>query len=291
MSTTVVQRCPAKVNLALSVGRPDADGMHPIASWMIAVSLMDELTIERTEGESSYEIAWAEDAPQPSPIDWPLERDLAVRAHRRLERAVGRSLPLRMTLAKRIPVGAGLAGGSTDAAGMLQAANRVYDLQLTDGDLRSLAGELGSDVAFFFAGGAALVTGRGETVEPVAGPARLALLLILPDLHCPTGAVYRRFDALRPDAAVNQSAVEALIRANPLPADALFNDLAKPACRVEPRLADLHERIERTLLRPLHVTGSGAGLFIAVETADEAAALALQLQRRVTVPTRVVEPL
>jgi len=291
MSTAAVQRCPAKVNLALSVGRPDADGMHPIASWMIAVSLIDELTVERMDGESSYRIEWAEDAPQPSPIDWPLEKDLAVRAHRRLERAVGRSLPLRMTLAKRIPTGAGLAGGSTDAAGMLQAVNQLYDLQMTSGDLSSLAGELGSDVGFFFAGGAALVTGRGETVEPVASGAQFALLLVLPDLHCPTGAVYRRFDALRPDAAVNRAAIEALIRANPLPAETLFNDLAEPACRVEPRLAELRDRIERTLHLPVHVTGSGAALFIAVETADEAAALARQLQRRVSVPTRVVEPL
>src|SRR6185295_18407432 len=122
------------VNLALSVGPPlpagdPRAGMHPIASWMHAIDLCDEVWITRlVTGASRLDIAWADDAPRPSPIDWPSEKDLAFRAHRLLEGDTGRALPAAIRIAKRIPVGGGLGGGSSDAAATLLALNDLFAL-------------------------------------------------------------------------------------------------------------------------------------------------------------------
>lgn len=275
MPTTIRTRCPAKINLALSVGAPADNGYHPIASWMVTVDLFDDLLLERLDDDdqSRYTIGWADDAPQPTTIDWPTGSDLIVRAHRLLEAHVGGRLPIRATLTKRIPVGAGLAGGSSDGAGMLKAIDRLFDLKLGDASLTAMASELGSDLAFFFSTGSAIITGYGERLEP--GPPMgsadpLHLALIMPPLHCNTGAVYRAFDERRPDARVD----EADVRAAAGPPLAPFNDLAAPACDVEPRLATLRRSIADATGRPVHITGSGAAMFIVTDDAADAEAMA-----------------
>lgn len=311
-TTTLAARCPAKVNLALSVGAPAANGYHPIASWMVAVDLFDDLALTRLDGrdaaeanpadapgpggpaepagDSTYDIAWADDAPQPTPIDWPVESDLIVKAHRLVEAAVGRSLPVAARLRKRVPVGAGLAGGSSDGAAMLAGLDRLFALNLGDGAMIELASRLGSDLAFFFSTGSAIVGGFGERLEPwpapeEAGPVHLALLM--PPLHCGTGAVYRAFDAMSPGASVD----EASVRAAAGPPIAPFNDLAEPACAVEPALAEVRRVIARAVERPVHVTGSGAGLFIVADDGAEAAYLAAAAQAAAPAPSGVAPAL
>jgi 4-diphosphocytidyl-2-C-methyl-D-erythritol kinase len=187
MSQPLTIPCPAKVNLALSVGGPTPDGYHPIASWMVAIDLADELTLERADGDSTYDIAWSDDALRPSPIDWPLESDLIVKAHRLVEAEIGRPLPARATLRKRIPVGAGLAGGSTDGAAMLKALRQLFDLELTDQKSIDLSMQIGSDLAFFFSSGSAIVTGRGEGLREAPIDEPIHLCLILPEFGCPPG--------------------------------------------------------------------------------------------------------
>ncbi len=112
MPETLVSQAPAKLNLALSVGPPAEDGMHPICTWMVAIDLCDELTVTRLEADrlSCYAIIWHEDAKRRSDIDWPITRDLAVRAHLALEQHTNSRLPVQLKLQKRIPVGAGLGG-------------------------------------------------------------------------------------------------------------------------------------------------------------------------------------
>ncbi|MHB1156390.1 MAG: 4-(cytidine 5'-diphospho)-2-C-methyl-D-erythritol kinase [Phycisphaerales bacterium] len=272
-------QCPAKLNLALSVGAPrrgrliaPATGSgeyHPITSWMVTVNLFDDLAVEPGEGDSTFDIAWADDAPQRSPIDWPVEKDLIYRGHQLIEQHVGRRLPVKVTLRKRIPVGAGMAGGSTDGAGMLKAVNEVFDLRLPRQTLIDFAMRLGSDLAFFFTSGGALVTGRGEGLEPQPGRA-MSLVLVLPPLHCPTGAVYRKFDELSPDARVDEQAVREVIAGRREP----FNDLAAAAMAVEPKLALLRDNLQKKLGRTLHITGSGAAMFVVAKNAADAAGLA-----------------
>ncbi len=268
---TSARRARAKINLALAVGPPEVDGMHPIASWMVPTDLADDLTVTRLEPDrlSLYGIHWAEDAPHRStPIDWPITSDLAVRAHRTLESHVGRALPVMLRLEKRIPVGAGLGGGSADAAAMLLAVRELHDLDVDDATLRTLAAELGSDVPFFLqtlddgdlGPRPAIVEGLGDRIEPAAEP-DLALVLVAPAFGCGTGAVYRAFDGL-PSVPLRATDVRALAANPAIGPDSPFNDLAPAAELVEPRLRTLRDAIERMAGTRPHVTGSGSGLFL-----------------------------
>ena len=282
--------CPAKVNLTLAVGRPRAqDGYHPICSWMAAISLQDDLLIERAEGDSEFEIHWADDAPQPSAIDWPIEKDLTFRAHAALQEDAKRKLPVSVRLRKRIPVGAGLGGGSSDAAGMLLALNTVFDLGLSTERLSSIAQKLGSDVAFFIAGfGAAIAKGVGEQLSAAPLTRPLDLALITPPLHCNTAAVYRAFDQTNPEATIDESCVHALSESTMLMDDELFNDLAEAAFAVEPRLREVHQACQVAAARRVHVTGSGAAMFAICRNEAEAHEVAAEIRKRAEVPALAV---
>ncbi len=283
---TLEVAAPAKLNLALSVGAPGPDRMHPISSWMVTVDFADTLHLTRLpEGRRSmYAILWASDAPRASEIDWPIQKDLAVRAHLALERLAGRALPLRMRLEKRIPVGGGLGGGSSNAAAMLRGVNDLFDLRIPAEDLHALAAGLGSDVPFLVRGGSAIVEGLGERIEHLARVPDVHAVLAFPDAACPTGAVYGRFDALRPGAVVQAGRVRALAEGGSIAADAPFNDLAAPACAVAPVLEDLIEEIEAVAGRRAHVSGSGSTLFVLATGRLEADLLAAEIARRVAVP-------
>ncbi len=295
----LTRRAWAKVNLALSVGPPQPPGSpkpgwHPICTWMHAIDLADDLTVE-TAAETRYELAWAADAPRPSAIDWPNERDLAVRAHRLLESHAGRALPIHLRLAKRIPVGGGLGGGSADAAAVLQAVNALYQLGLLTGTLRTLSQSLGSDVAFFIdqvpadtAPRPAIVSGFGDRVERLPARRADALLLILPAFGCATPGVYSAYDAA--PHPLRGPEVRALAAA-PGPPTGLFNDLETPAAAVAPALAPLRAAVSAAIGRPLHMTGSGSTLFAITTSRDEARALATRasaIPGITAIPSRLV---
>jgi 4-diphosphocytidyl-2-C-methyl-D-erythritol kinase len=311
--------CPAKLNLALAVGPPlgaeagAKRGFHSIASWFVPVGLADELVIEPLSAgaggaggaagaggaggagrASSLSIEWAADAPRPSPIDWPIEKDLAYRAHRLLERHAGRALPAALRLIKRVPVGGGLGGGSADAAGAIRGLNRAFALGLSAAQERALGAELGSDVAFFLddedaaspAGGEhagprpALVTGLGEELRRLTRVPGWAVLIV-PGFGCPTGAVYKAFDAALPERFRQDEVyalIESAIGAQRIEPAALFNDLTPPAERVAPDLAPLRRACAKAIGEPVHVTGSGSTMFawFAGQSEAERAAAALR---------------
>jgi 4-diphosphocytidyl-2-C-methyl-D-erythritol kinase len=283
-------RAFAKVNLALSVGPPLGEeeagpgraGMHPIASWMARVDLADDLQLTRLEDGflSRYAILWHEEAPRKTPIDWSITRDLAVRAHLLLEREAGRSLPIQLKLEKRIPVGGGLGGGSADAAAMMLAVREMFGLDLSDGRLIELAGELGSDVAFFLGDGPAYVGGLGGEIErtaPLSGDVG-GLVLVMPGFGCPTGAVYRTFDE-RPVRGLRAEEVRTMARVGRVEAPALFNDLEDAAMRVAPGLEALFGRIESVCAgRRVMLSGSGSTVFVVCESGREASRLARAIE-------------
>jgi len=283
---------PAKVNLALAVGAPEPDGYHPLASWMIALAFGDTLTLQRTQDHTDFDLRFTEDAPRPCTVDWPIEKDLAWRAHQCLQETTGRALPVHATLDKRIPPGAGLGGGSSDAAAMLVGLNGLFNLSLPTQALCEAAATLGSDVAFLVGAligdPSALVTGRGETREPAPLHTPLDLTLVFPPITCPTGEVYKAFDQHLHDAQqgaqrVQPDRIRAMIAAQP-PADAqLFNDLAEPACRVRPQLATSREQVRTAIGRPVHITGSGAAMFVLAKNTDDASHLA----QRITAQTNL----
>lgn len=265
----------AKINLSLAVGPVDAatgpagaGGMHPISSWMSAIELADEVELAALAlGEPSrHRVVWAPDAPRRSPIDWPIDKDLAVRAHRLLEAKVGRTLPVDMVVRKRTPVGGGLGGGSSDGAAALCGLNELFGLGLSTDQLAAISKALGSDVAFFIDDRAparpAVVGGFGDRIERVA-PVPARVMLVVPPFGTPTGPVYRAYDAspvpLRDgDVRSIRERAAATGRIDPT---VLFNDLAAPACAVEPRLARLLTTL-RSAGVSAHVSGSGSTLFV-----------------------------
>jgi len=181
---------PAKINLSLSILGKRPDGFHEIESLMVPISLADTLTLEAND-EPGIAFTCSDTS---LPCD---DSNLVVRAARRFFETAPLEPAVRIHLAKAIPHGAGLGGGSSDAATTLTGLNQFFGLPLAPEALHALAAELGSDVPFFLAGGAAVCRGRGERVEPVPFPHQLPLLLIKPGFGVPTPWAYSRWrDAL-----------------------------------------------------------------------------------------------
>lgn len=179
-------RCepPAKVNLFLRVLGRRSDGYHDIETLFQAVSLHDDLAMDLVAGgEVDLDVAGAELGPPKS--------NLAYLAARAVLDAAGSDMGLRVRLGKRIPAGAGLGGGSSDAAAALTCANALLGDPLEDAELADIAGRLGSDVPFFLgASTLALGSGRGERLEALPPLPDAHLVLVLPPVHVDTGWAY-----------------------------------------------------------------------------------------------------
>jgi 4-diphosphocytidyl-2-C-methyl-D-erythritol kinase len=184
---------------------------------------------------------------------------------------------------KRIPVGGGLGGGSADAAAMLHGLNRLFELGLSVDELAEIAEPLGSDVPFLVHGGSAIVAGLGERVERLPAIETLDAVLILPEISCPTGAVYRCFDELRPDASVDEGRVRGL-PLSALTAHTPFNDLADPACHLHAELGRLREELADAVGVPIHVSGSGSTLFLITDSDLAAGLMAETIESRFNLP-------
>lgn len=272
MPQKILERAPAKVNLSLSVGPSDArGGLHPICSLMVTVDLCDELHLERLEDDrlSRYALSWHEEARSQSDIDWPITSDLAVRAHRALEQAAGRSLPIQARLDKRIPIGSGLGGGSADAAAMLRGLNVLFDLGRSAEDLAAVGAPLGSDISFAVHGGAAIVEGTGDAVTPSDLP-EVHLVLIMPAYACPTGEVY---DALDEAGATD-------LEADRVRSGERFNDLMSAACSVVESLARDMQVVADIAEAEVHLSGSGSAMFVVCDNTVHADALAATIEER-----------
>ena len=242
----------AKLNLVLHVGRPRHDGMHPICSLVASIDLADEITVEqKTSGEDTVEcLGVAGD-------------NLAARALAEFRsRAGGELPPLAITIEKRIPVAAGLGGGSADAAATLRVANQLSGDPLAPEELLRLAADLGSDVPAQLEPGHALVQGAGERVEHVSVPPFFAVLV--PDRNgLSTAAVYSELDRL--DGARGELDPEPLRRlaASPLAeiAASLDNDLQGAALSLRPELRERLDALAAAGAFGAAVSGSGPTCF------------------------------
>ena len=283
---------PAKINLHLRVGPRRTDGFHPLLSWMTTVALFDTMTLQqRPAGQAG-------DGTVALTCDMPTlacdERNLVVRVARGwTEHARVSAGSLSIQLEKRIPVGAGLGGGSSDGARVLLGLNQLWKTGRAANDLSAFAALFGSDLPFFFHGPSSVCRGRGEIVTPVPRPQACWALLLLPKLAMPTADVYRRFDELGlgrqrdielepPWQAWAQLPSEILL-------PRLVNDLERPAFEIAPALAELRERIEKMLSRPVRMSGSGCSLFTLFDSRDQASDAGKDIERELNEIVKVVE--
>lgn len=265
----LVARPAAKVNLTLAVGRRAEDGYHPLRSVFLRIGLTDELAVMAAPllDRDTLQVTGLPGCP--------VEGNLVMRALAALRREVGQPLlPLRAQLDKRIPLGAGLGGGSSDAAAALELALRAWGAGIAPDRLSALALELGSDVPFFASGApAALVEGRGERVAalpPVAGGAGVLLATFAEPLS--TGSVFAAFDELDVESAAASAATDELAAAlsagidgERLAARAAMlrdaNNLWPAAVALAPELGAAREGLETATGAPWLLTGSGRSLF------------------------------
>lgn len=273
---------PAKVNLFLHVGPVDPDGYHPIASLMVFADIGDRVSIDPAdrlelslEGEFTAELA-GEDP----------ERNLVLRVVRELLDRTGQgSRGMRLTLEKALPVAAGLGGGSSDAGAALKLVRDTLELSADDGLLGDIAAELGADGSACVAARPVVATGRGERLSPAPELPPLPAVLVNPRVVCPTGPVYRAFDALAegragadlPPLADRYASVDAAIAAM----TPLRNDLERPATTIAPPIASvlshLNAQPETALAR---LSGSGATAFALCRTEGDMQALSARLLDR-----------
>jgi 4-diphosphocytidyl-2-C-methyl-D-erythritol kinase len=224
--------------------------------------------------------------------------NLVLKAARELEGHLSRALPFTIRLFKRLPMGAGLGGGSADAAAFLKAANLLYDLKLKAGELIEIATAVGQDVPFLLAGGTARATGLGSTVAPLpAVPSSWRFLVVCPPLEISTRAVYEAVDGSVPSARRTPELVAALQTPTlTLPrergresATALFgNDLEPASRRLFPQLDEALKRLH-DIVPGLTMSGTGAALFATFVGRAEADA-ALAAVRNLGYPAWVCRP-
>jgi 4-diphosphocytidyl-2-C-methyl-D-erythritol kinase len=273
-------RVPAKINLQLAVGPRRADGYHDLVTVFHAVSLFDEVTVEVAESD---EVTVTGEGAAAVPADGD---NLALRAVTALrEAAVGAPAgPVHITIAKRIPVAAGLAGGSADAAAALVACNELWETRLGQQELCAVGAHVGSDVAFAVLGGTAVGRGRGERLSPALVPAsQYHWVLAFADGHLSTPEVYATLDRLRADRAVaapdlDPALMGALRAGDPVRVGrALSNDLQPAALALFPALRKtLAAGREFGALGAL-VSGSGPTCLFLARSAQRALDLAVSL--------------
>lgn len=262
-------QAPAKVNLFLEILGKRADGYHDICTFFVAVSLHDVLEIQE---EATGAIHLSCDDPH-VPVG---ESNLIVRAARLLQRHTGRVMGANIRLVKRIPMQAGLGGGSSDAAATLSGLNMLWQLGIPDAELMRLAAELGSDVPFFLNGPAAWGMGRGEVLEPMCLPTTLHFVLVCPPRGLSTAEVYRRCRV--PDRPVSPEPLRRALLSGDVEVigAALHNRLQEAAEELAPEVRTVRNVFEK--LKPVghRMSGSGSCCFALGRDAAEAAALAEQ---------------
>jgi 4-diphosphocytidyl-2-C-methyl-D-erythritol kinase len=241
-------RPPAKINLTLEILGVRPDGFHELRSTFLRVGLTDRLTMRPGGADGADALTAAGLA------DLPARENLVLRAVQVLRAHVGIQLPaLDITIEKRIPVAAGLGGGSSDCASALKLAQACWGVGISPADELALAAELGSDVPFFTAGyPAARVSGRGELLEPAAPPVESAVLLVTPPVRLSTPQVFARYD----DLGIEH--------------DEGGNDLWPAAASLEPSLTPLRDDLIAATAREWRLSGSGPTLFALYPSVAEA---------------------
>ncbi|PKB83229.1 MAG: 4-(cytidine 5'-diphospho)-2-C-methyl-D-erythritol kinase [SAR202 cluster bacterium Io17-Chloro-G9] len=264
----------AKLNLTLEVLGPRDDGFHQVRSVLQTIGLADRLTIE-----TAATLRVACDDPS---LDG--EANLVWNAARALANRGGITAGARISIAKGIPVSMGLGGGSSDAAAALIGLNQLWGLALGIEDLRQVASELGSDVAFFLNGGTALAEGRGEVISPLPALPNMPVLLACPNIsiQSKTATMYSRLTlAHYSDGGITSRLIQILMGGQFVlesVAGLTYNIFEEVAYQVFPQLEQIWRLLDSISTNPVRLAGAGPALFClpATEAEFQEAANALQ---------------
>lgn len=283
--SVIAGMAPAKINLSLRVVSRRPDGFHALESVVAFLDLCDSLLFSpATTNTQELHISGRVIS---VPAD---QRNLVLRAAEALSERAGKDLPFSAVLDKRIPAGAGLAGGSSDAATALLVLNTMHELDIPIEELAEIGSSVGSDVPMFVTSnvGSCRISGRGEVVEALAWVPQGFCVLMLPKVHSPTPAVYAAWDR-NPCSSPSRRRV---------PCDcgprsdqwlgSCFNDLQPAAFELFPQLEIIQRQATSICGRPVTLTGSGSALFTAFEDSALASQMAGRLLDEVDVETLVV---
>ena len=264
----LVERAPAKINLGLHVLRKRADGFHDVETVLHRIEWADTVTAQPAD---TLSMTCSDPA---LPTD---EENLCMQAARRLAEAFGVSAGAALHLEKRVPYGAGLGGGSSDAAATLRLLNRLWTLDASPEDLHAIAAEIGADVPFFLSEAlAAYATGRGDEITALHDEGRgyqlpFPVLVAVPPVTVATPEAYAQVtptDADRPK-------LPAVVRSNDLARwrDTLVNDFEAPVTAAEPAVATLRTWLQDEEAGYVSLSGSGGAVYGVFEDEERAVAV------------------
>ncbi len=248
-------KAPAKINLFLEILGKRNDGYHEIETIMQEIDLADNLQFEEIQEGVKLEC---------SDKNIPLNQDnLVCKAANLILKECGIKKGVLINLEKKIPVGAGLGGGSSDAAATLKALNLLWNVGLSDGELMEFAAKLGSDIPFFIKGGTSLCGGRGEKISPVEVRSKMHYLVLFPHVHISTETIYKN---LKIDLTKKRKDVSFFLDALKFSEIAgigklLFNRLEEVVFTTYPDLLKVQSSLKVFDFCGLSISGSGSAFF------------------------------
>ncbi|MCM3639443.1 4-(cytidine 5'-diphospho)-2-C-methyl-D-erythritol kinase [Sporosarcina luteola] len=249
------EKAPAKINLTLDVLHKRPDGFHEVEMIMTTVDLADRVWL-RPSNDGHINMKVSE---RFVPND---RKNLAYQAADLLRRKYGIRDGVEITLDKKIPVAAGLAGGSSDAAATLRGLNRLWKLQLSADELAEIGSKIGSDVSFCVHGGTALAKGRGEQIEHLPAPPNCWVILAKPSISVSTADIYRNLDVNSIQHPDTTGMLEALHSGDYTKMCASLGNVLEPVTmKLHPQVVVLKEKMEQFGADAVLMSGSGPTVF------------------------------
>lgn len=251
----ILEKAPAKINLALDVLNKRPDGYHEVKMVMTTIDLADRIELMELDSKEIHISSQNRFVPDD-------QRNLAYQAAKLLQERYAVKKGVVISIEKSIPVAAGLAGGSSDAAATLRGLNRLWKLGLSLDELAVLGAEIGSDVSFCVYGGTALATGRGEVIEHIPAPPPFWVVLAKPEKGVSTADVYRRLQLDGIDHP-NVDAMVSAIRSKNYQdiCDHVGNVLETVTLNMRPEIKQIKEQMERFGADAVLMSGSGPTVF------------------------------
>ncbi|KAA0543720.1 4-(cytidine 5'-diphospho)-2-C-methyl-D-erythritol kinase [Bacillus sp. BGMRC 2118] len=251
----ILVKAPAKINLSLDVLHKRSDGFHEVKMVMTTIDLADRVELTLLDTDQIKIVSHNRFVPDDN-------RNLAYQAALLLKNKFNVKKGVSITITKTIPVAAGLAGGSSDAAATLRGLNKLWDLNLSLDELAELGAEIGSDVSFCVYGGTALATGRGEKIQHIDPPPHCWVILAKPTVGVSTGEVYGQLDL----SSVKHPDVDGMVQAiqskdyNGI-CQLVGNVLEDVTLKLHPEVAQIKEQMKKFGADAVLMSGSGPTVF------------------------------